>query len=133
MAKVCEKHDVEYVTSGKYTMCPECRKENCKRYEQKHAEKRKKWRTSEAGKACRLKYDRSAKRKASKDRHRIQMRAREAVRRAVNKGILIPSEVCPVCEQHVKTEAHHHRGYEKSYQLDVVWLCHSCHMSIHRS
>ena len=132
MAKVCEKHGVEYVAYGEHHKCPECRKESQKRYELKHKKERKAWRTTEAGKACRLRYDRSPKRKASKDRNRTKMRAREAVRRAVNKGILVPAKVCPKCQKQLKTEAHHHKGYEKLHQLDVVWLCHSCHMSIHQ-
>jgi len=131
MTKVCKKHNVEYIPSGKCLVCPECRRETNSRYEQRHTEQRKAWRTTEAGKTCRLKYDRSAKRKASKKKNRHKMRAREAVRRAVNKGILVPCMVCPECKQQTKTEAHHHRGYEKSYQLDVVWLCHSCHLAIH--
>lgn len=130
MSKICGKHNVKYVEQSGIIRCPECRRETNKKYLQKHAKEIKAWRTSEAGKACRLKYDRSAKRKASKDRNRPAMRAREAVRRAVKRGTLIPAETCSICKHLVKTEAHHHLGYEKPHQLDVVWVCHPCHMSI---
>jgi DNA-directed RNA polymerase subunit M/transcription elongation factor TFIIS len=54
--------------------------------------------------------------------------AHEAVRRAIKKGVLTRPKACTKCgESHMRIEAHHHKGYAKEHQLDVVFLCTSCH------
>lgn len=51
-----------------------------------------------------------------------------AVANAVISGQLIKPVHCehPGCLV-TKIQAHHHRGYEREYWLDVVWLCHRHH------
>ena len=54
--------------------------------------------------------------------------AHEAVRRAIKKGVLTRPTSCTQCgNSKMRIEAHHHRGYAKENQLDVVFLCTSCH------
>jgi hypothetical protein len=54
--------------------------------------------------------------------------AHEAVRRAVKKGVLTRPKACTKCgNSQMRIEAHHHKGYAKEHQLDVVFLCTSCH------
>lgn len=52
------------------------------------------------------------------------------VKRAVEKGILIRPDTCERCGRRWKTIAHH-SDYDKPF--DVMWLCSSCHMKIHRA
>jgi hypothetical protein len=53
--------------------------------------------------------------------------ARHAVFFAVRDGKLIRPTVCPRCgKSNVQIDAHHYLGYD--HPLDVIWLCHACHM-----
>jgi len=56
----------------------------------------------------------------------IKQQARYAVWKAVRDGALVPGP----CERCGKPNGHaHHEDYSKP--LDVVWLCHRCHMRRH--
>jgi len=57
--------------------------------------------------------------------------AYSAVLRAVKSGRLVRLETCPKCNKPGRVEAHHHKGYSKEFQLDVVWLCKKCHHEEH--
>jgi hypothetical protein len=131
MAKVCEKHSIEYTKSGNSMRCLKCDRER----KREHAEEVERYRQSEAGKTTKRKYRRSEKGKTSARQYRLRnyskISARKAVEYALRKGILVVPEVCSRCGLSVKIEAHHHRGYEKEYKLEVIWLCHPCHVSIH--
>lgn len=48
---------------------------------------------------------------------------------ALKEGIINKSLKCAECQIEYKTEAHH-EDYTKP--LDVIWLCHGCHMRRHR-
>ncbi len=54
-----------------------------------------------------------------------------AVYRAKKRGALKMPDCCPSCERKVRLQAHHHKGYEAKYHLDVVWLCSRCHRKTH--
>lgn len=65
--------------------------------------------------------DREASKIRIKDhRHR----ARQAVRRALNRGKLIKPSECSKCHRKIKLTAHH-PDYSKP--LEVIWLCYECH------
>ena len=78
-------------------------------------------------------------------RMRPDIRAREtantAVNHAVRDGWLVPPNRCDWCGDTPaptyngsrSIEAHHHRGYEQKYWLDVIWLCPNCHVAAHSS
>jgi hypothetical protein len=55
--------------------------------------------------------------------------ARIAVSRAVSSGKINRPNECEICHKQVKTEAHHHNGYNN--RLDVMWLCPQCHKLEH--
>lgn len=60
---------------------------------------------------------------------RVAGPAVSAVAHALKSGRLTKSD-CADCGG-PSLQAHHHNGYEPEHALDVVWLCHPCHMSRH--
>ena len=65
-------------------------------------------------------------------RDRAKLRARDAVRNAVWRGIIVKPQQCQACFKITPARllsGHHHNGYEN--RLDVVWLCHICHAAEH--
>ena len=63
--------------------------------------------------------------------HREIARARYAVSDAVKSGKIQRPDKCQSCGVSCRPEAHHHKGYEKEFRLDVLWLCGPCHRRIH--
>lgn len=61
----------------------------------------------------------------------LKRKARQAVYNAVRSGQLIRPDTCPKCNSKEKIVAHHHKGYEEKYWLDVEWLCYTCHLKSH--
>jgi hypothetical protein len=55
-------------------------------------------------------------------------RAQKLLRRAVEAGKVLKPTSCPQCGSAEHVSAHH---FDYSKPLDVVWLCHRCHMAIH--
>lgn len=131
MSQVCSHHGVEYILYSGKMRCPECSRENCRKYNAKNSERRKRWHQSEAGKAARRKYENSDKGKACRRRENYKILARKAARRAIKKGTLIVPDECSRCSLPSKVQAHHYLGYGKEHQLDIVWLCWSCHCLAH--
>ncbi len=131
MSKICDKHNIEHIKSGNSTQCLECGRERSLKYSRAHTKERKEYRQSDAGKSSKNKYVKSHKGKATSQKYRennkLKIKARKASELALRIGTLVRPATCSECGIQTKTEAHHHRGYEKSYQLDVVWLCRPCH------
>jgi len=46
-------------------------------------------------------------------------------------GTLVKPNQCSRCGSNHRVEGHHHKGYDKEHQYDVVWLCRKCHALIH--
>jgi hypothetical protein len=88
----------------------------------------KQWRATDKGKVWAQEY---AKANPPHAKDKARRNARAAVARAVRRGLQLPT-VCESCETMTKLQAHHHNGYDKAHQLDVVWLCVSCHGKEHR-
>jgi hypothetical protein len=51
--------------------------------------------------------------------------------RAKRNGMIIVPDKCSNCGQSGPVHGHHFLGYEEAHQLDVHWLCPSCHSSLH--
>lgn len=134
------------------------RKVSKKRYQQsgKNVKVRNKHQQSDKFKAARSRYLKSKKGKAASRRdvvkyrntdkgkqasrrasalarlrHPDKIRARAAVGSAKKAKTLISPNLCARCGKFGQTVAHHHRGYEEKYWLDIVWLCSSCHSNEH--
>lgn len=81
-----------------------------------------KYRASEKGQAAEL--------RAKVARPPGMHAAHVAVNRAIDSGRLAP-QPCRDCGT-PKAQAHHHRGYAREFQLDVVWLCPRDHKLEHQ-
>lgn len=66
--------------------------------------------------------------RARERNNRFKSNAKLAVSRAIKRGDLIRPEQCSVCHKKCKPEGHH-ADYSK--QLEVMWLCKSCHAYEH--
>ncbi len=55
-------------------------------------------------------------------------RAHNAVYHALKDGTIVKPDCCSRCPATAQIEAHHH---DHAKQLDVVWLCRSCHRRLH--
>lgn len=73
-------------------------------------------------------------RHAANPLRRLQQSAHQAVYKAVKKGILAKPDKCQHdgCEK-TRIDAHHHKGYERQFWLDVQWLCRKHHAEEERS
>lgn len=61
-----------------------------------------------------------------------QARAQQRVNYAVSMGWITKPEACESCGRTVRLHGHHHRGYAREAELDVLWLCPRCHTAAHR-
>lgn len=58
--------------------------------------------------------------------------ARVHVNDAVRDGKIAKPSTCSDCGKAAPyIEGHHHKGYDKAVELDVVWLCKKCHAKRH--
>lgn len=79
-----------------------------------------------------FKSDRRRKSKEYAIRNKGKVNARQAVHYAIKIGRIIRPEDCEQCGKTVRTYAHHHKGYSTLHRLDVIHLCRSCHVRIHK-
>ena len=62
--------------------------------------------------------------------HPEKMKATSKLNYAIKKGIITRPEVCENCKQKPDKTLHgHHEDYNKP--LEVIWLCHACHIAYH--
>lgn len=47
--------------------------------------------------------------------------------RAIRQGLLVKPKFCQECGKEKRLEGHHHKGYEPPNDIDVIFLCRSCH------
>src|SRR6266481_7187003 len=114
-----------------------------KRSPEKQAEYSHWYAQTENGKAARLraqrKYHETAKwREAHRKgvatyraRSKIRSAAHYALTDAIRRGKLVPAKACETCGASGSTQGHHRNGYDKPHQLDVAWLCLTCHRIEH--
>lgn len=60
-------------------------------------------------------------------KHKEKVKARQRVRYAILKGVIIKPENCSICYKKVNLEGHH-KNYKKP--LIVIWVCRDCHRKI---
>ena len=64
--------------------------------------------------------------------HPEKLRARAAIAYHIKTGHITRPNLCSVCKQKKKLDAHHICGYGKGKELLVKWLCRQCHPETHR-
>lgn len=68
-----------------------------------------------------------------KEENPEKIRAYDAVKYAVRKGLIDKPNKCEECNKEFKQKrsihAHHHAGYDEVNKLNVKWLCAKCHKS----
>lgn len=64
------------------------------------------------------------------EKHQEKQRARTIVSKEVKRGKIIKPDICSVCREGRKVEAHHP---DYSRPKEVVWVCRQCHADLHRS
>jgi hypothetical protein len=105
--------------------CNLCRKEYHQNSEYKKYQKKyiKIYQCTEKFKQWRLEYKRN---------HREKINAQIVVSVAVRNGKLpkISTMKCSNCQNQAK-HYHHHKGYNKEHQLDVIPVCYKCHKILH--
>jgi hypothetical protein len=130
---------------GHEQYCKQCSSANRKeRYWNNHQQElqssRRYSETHRAEKAARGRQYAKANRKRERayrlahlDETRALSRAHMAVLRAIKSGKLVRPDRCENCKSIDRVDAHHHIGYDTANLLNVTWLCHSCHLRLHRS
>ena len=53
--------------------------------------------------------------------------AHSALHTAIKRGTISRPSVCEICNKETEVVAHHWRGYEPEFRLDVQWICRTCH------
>lgn len=112
------------------------------------------FRQTAKGKAVAARYWKSDKGKANAERNRVnnapkhrerdrlayrrrvaarpdQALAQQHLKYAVLMGRVTKSDACQSCGATGRLHGHHHRGYAREVELDVVWLCPACHSAVH--
>ena len=94
------------------------------RHPQREAERAHLYRHTDGGRAVRR-----AHRIRYREVHPLETAARRKVEGALRTGRLV-QQPCRDCGAE-QAAAHHHRGYEPAFALDVVWLCAEHHRKEH--
>ena len=143
---------------GRHPTCADCRNEVAKDYAAKKRKSpafreaardyaRNRWATDKSYREADLKRKRKLwedeefreeqaakkrKQRANPD-YRPKYLARRRLSYALKVGKVLKPTTCEVCGgAGRKIEAHHHRGYEPEFALEVQWLCSACHGKAHR-
>lgn len=105
-------------TDGHQSSCKDCQRAYIKAHQDYIAEYNRQWKQTPNGKES----HRQAMIRSQK-KHREKVQARWKVKEAIRTGRLVRLP-CQFCGDQ-KSQAHHD-DYDKP--LDVVWVCHSCHI-----
>ncbi len=134
LCRICKKNksNLDFYTSQKDQFCKECRRLIQANYRKTHPytkEQTRKWSKkytqSKKGKLAIIRASNIAR-----EKHKHKWTARAKLRYAVKLGIVKKPNHCEKCLV-TKIQAHHHKGYDKEYELDVQWLCSKHHAEIH--
>jgi len=61
-----------------------------------------------------------------------KVKARSKLNLYVRRGKIQKPDSCQICGFPGVLHGHHHKGYQKPHDLDVVWMCEPCHGSVHK-
>ncbi len=128
-----EFHKDKSRKDGLSNRCKICDNKKRSEYHQKNKEKMNLYRSK-----YRLKNldSEQAREKQYSDRHKQyridnphKIKAKNLADYAQKKGFIIKPDRCSKCDKNIKIEKHH-PDYSKP--LEVIWLCRSCHIKIHK-
>lgn len=153
MMKVCKKCGIEkpiedfYVHSrmgdGHLSFCKDCVRDRVHKHRQENLERIRKYDRNRPNSKERIKKEYTTiqndkerykkyleqKKKWNKE-NRYKKYAHNKVKKAINKGLLIKSDICQICgKTNCEIQGHHH---DYSKPLDVIWVCTECHGKLHR-
>lgn len=80
--------------------------------------------------SCDQKKANTERTKIWRQKNRQKMRAWSALGNALIRGEMKKPNFCEKCSEKNERLHGHHEDYNKP--LEVIWLCHSCHMNLHR-
>lgn len=110
---------------GLQSRCKECKRHYDRSFGLNNPEYMARWRASNRSKTRAYLTDWKQR---NPIKHRLMLNAHQAVAAAIKSRRLIKPSECSSCSAFgPRIEAHHHKGYEYQFQLDVQWLCTSCH------
>lgn len=99
-------------------------KDNLEKMREQGRERQQRYMQTEKGKQTHLEAS-----KRWKEQNKEKYYAHQKVKKAIQTGKLIRSEICDVCKKDGKIEAHH-EDYSKP--LEVIWMCQYCHLYHHQ-
>lgn len=72
-----------------------------------------------------------------KERNPARTMAQTAISNALRDKLITRPTVCSLSEplngtHEGRIEADHHKGYESEFHLDVLWVCHACHVVLEK-
>lgn len=141
---ITEFHFRKDSLDGYYSSCKECRRAyNRERYERKRTlvleQKKTYWQNNKERITERRKNPESIRKQ--NQRYRIRratdveihkkLKANRETNKAVRKGLLPNPKTCLCAKCGNPAVEYHHHSYEIEYWLDVIPVCHTCHMNIH--
>ena len=61
-----------------------------------------------------------------------KVKARSKLNLYVRRGKIQKPDSCEICGFPGVLHGHHHKGYQKPHDLEVVWMGEPCHGSVHK-
>ena len=138
--KRCNKYQILSEFYPRFPSCKHCTYEMNKAWQLAHKDRlriyRKNWKNNHRDRVNELKRlhglihreDRKLKQRWIRRVKKLECSAREAVKRALQKGTLVRPKQCEKCKQ-IRFVVAHHPNYQ--LKLSVQWLCNPCHRAIH--
>ena len=138
---VSEFYKLRSSKDGLFSCCKECKLKATVNWQRRNKDKVAKWAKRWAEKNPQKKRDSwnnwyrengGREKRTEYNKERIhKLRANWAVKQAIRKGSLKRPKVCQCCKKKSdRIESHHHKGYEKEFWLDVMWVCTKCHKKL---
>jgi len=131
---MCIRSLAAFPTPHNGRWCRECNVQAAREYARKNrssvnAEKER-WRRKNIDKVRQIQVRCNKKRKETQGNHVTMIqRVHRLVYKAVKSGKILKPNLCSLCHIPTRINAHHE---DYSNPLDVVWLCHACHIARHK-
>ena len=124
--QISDFYPLARMKDGVFNKCKECYKKDVRENRLSKIEYYREYDSRRAKLPDRIKLA-TMQTKAWRNEDARRNRCHSAVSRAIKNGLLVPAP-CKLCGE-LKSVAHHD-DYDKP--LEVVWLCQSCHVKLHK-